>query len=96
MVNREFQKVGLFVFDTLDKYGQEFTTPSNQFESAMIIHEYKNESTNDIRFQKATFVGLTKDSIDDNYGIIDENNRIYKVVYVIPGKRFNQVFMYEY
>lgn len=90
----DFQTVTVKSFtDEKDSYGQRRKNVSSTREVEMIIKNYSREKVEDIRFVEATDIGLTFDrNISDQNQVISTSGT-YNVLYVIPSKRFYQVFL---
>lgn len=94
MINREKQLVNLVSYTSgYDEYGKPLNTIQETKEIQMMITLYKESNVNDVRFIDATHLGITSEKgiTDKNYIILGADE--YKVIQVIPSKRYTQVFL---
>lgn len=94
MNTREWQTANLISFSSgIDEYGKPLQEEVYRKEIEMIMTIYTENNVSDIRFIEATHLGLTAENgiTEKNHIIID--NIEYKVLYVVPSRRYNQVFL---
>lgn len=94
MITRNMRFYDYFTLGAKDEYGQiiipeEDAIPAGQIK--MTINITSQSVQDNIRYQDATYVGLTSANIDDTY-IIKFGNERLKVLYVNPLGRLKQVF----
>lgn len=75
-----------------DKYGDLVLKANEVGVIDMAIYLHTQSTTDDIRFQNADYIGLTNDTVNDQYIIYYHDERL-KVMYVNPFGRYKQVFM---
>lgn len=84
-----------FTLGDKNAYGQR-TIPDKDAEPVgqilMAINISSQSVQDNINYQSANYIGLTRANVNDTYIIQYENERL-KVLYVNPKGRLNQVFM---
>ena len=95
MINTKMRYYPFFTLGIKDEYGQlqipdENTKPDGTVK--MSINITSQAIQDNIRYQDATYIGLTYANVNDTY-VIDHNGERLKVLYVNKMGRLNQVFM---
>lgn len=93
MINTAMRFYNYFTLGTVDEYGQltpDFTKPKGIVK--MSINTTSQSIQDNIRYQDATYIGLTHADVNDTY-IIDFKGEKLKVLYVNDMGRLKQVFM---
>ena len=93
MIAAKMRKYTYSTLGAVDEYGQPKATEATD-SILMAIHNISNTITNNINYKDSTYIGLTKNAVDDTYIINYENIKL-KVLYVISDGRYKQVFMSE-
>lgn len=91
----DFQKVQVISFtDEKTAYGERRKNSSSSREVEMMIRNYTQYNVADPRYLDATDIGLTFDTdITDANQIISTSGTKYNVLFIIPSKRLNQIFL---
>ena len=94
MINTAMRTYYYFTLGSKDEYGQlqmpDYTKPEGVVKMAINI---TSQSVQDnIRYQDATYIGLTHADVNDTY-IIDFKGEKLKVLYVNDTGRLKQVFL---
>lgn len=90
----DFQKVQVISFtDEKTAYGERRKNSSSSREVEMMIRNYTQYNVADPRYLDATDIGLTFDTDITDANQIISTSGIYNVLYVIPSKRLNQIFL---
>ena len=95
MINIQMRKYDFFTLGEKDEYGQLQMPEANAVPKGQIkmsINTTSQSIGSNIRYQDATYIGLTHADVNDTY-IIDFNGERLKVMYVNDMGRLNQVFM---
>lgn len=95
MINADMQLYNYFTIGTSDEYGQPQMPDLNSTPEGKIkisINTTSQAIVDNIRYNDASYIGLTRADVDDTY-IIDYNGELLKVMYVNPKGRLKQVFM---
>ena len=94
MINTAMRFYDYFTLGELDEYGQlqqpDYTTPKGIVKMAINISSQSIQDN--IRYQDATYIGLTHADVNDTY-IIDFKGEKLKVLYVNDMGRLKQVFL---
>ena len=92
MINRELQTVTIKSFaETLNDYGEK-TLSETTTSAEMMVKPYSQANVQDPRFVDVEYIGLTKANVSiENVVTIDGTD--YMVLFVIPSRRYNEVFM---
>lgn len=96
MINAQMKPHDYYLYGTENAYGERTVSYAARVGTIVIsINLLQKNSTDNIKFSEATYIGLTLNrEVDDNY-IIDYNNKKLKVLYVYPEGRYTQVYMKE-
>lgn len=97
MINTDMRLYDYFTLGKPDAYGQPQlptldSIPLGQIK--MSINISTQAITDNIKYKDCSYLGLTKDTVNDTY-IINYENKLLKVLYVNPKGRFKQVFLAE-
>lgn len=97
MINTDMRLYDYFAIGESDSYGQPQlptleSDPIGQIK--MAINIVSQAITDNIKYKDCSYLGLTKDNVNDTY-IINYEKKLLKVLYVNPKGRFKQVFMSE-
>lgn len=97
MINTDMRLYDYFTIGKPDAYGQPQlptldSIPLGQIK--MSINISTQAITDNIKYKDCSYLGLTKDIVNDTY-IIKYENQLLKVLYVNPKGRFKQVFLAE-
>lgn len=94
MINTTMRPYYFFTLGAKDEYGQlktpDYTQPEGTIK--MSIHITSQSIQDNIRYQDASYVGLTHANVNDTY-IIDFKGEKLKVLYVNDLGRLKQVFL---
>ena len=85
----------LFAFGEVDEYGQETLDLENSSTIHLTFGLFNHHDTEDVRYQDVEYTGLTFDNLTDN-NVIQIGDNKYKVKFVNPYGRINQVFLISY
>lgn len=91
-INSNMKEYGYALLGQLDDYGEQIipTEPTGVIRMAISL---RNQMTTDnILYSSASFIGLTKENINDKYFIFNGNDT-YKVLYVNEYGRYKQAYM---
>lgn len=95
MINSQMRFYDFFTLGDVDAYGQP-TMPSLEDTPIgsikMSINTISQTTTTNIKYQDATYIGLTHADVNDTY-IIDFNGERLKVMYVNDMGRLKQVYL---
>ena len=97
MINTDMRLYDYFTLGDKDAYGQPQlptleSDPIGQIK--MSINITSQAITDNIKYKDCSYLGLTKETINDTY-IIKYENVLLKVLYVNPKGRLKQVFLAE-
>lgn len=93
MINAQTRIYDYFTLGDLDRYGQPQLSAEPTGQIKMAIYTTSQSIQDNINYQNATYLGLTRAPIDDKY-VIQFGDKKLKVLYVTPG-RIAQVYMAE-
>lgn len=82
-----------FLYGEDDKYGQPQLSDIVQGSIKMSIYSTSTNIQDNINYENAEFIGLTRDSNISNKYVIQHETEKLKVLYIIPKGRLKQVFM---
>lgn len=85
----------VYSFGDLDEYGFPTLNEELSRQVLMTFTLFTHHPVEDIRYQGIEFTGLTADTLTDNDVVEIEGNK-YKVKFVNPCGRLNQVFLIRY
>ena len=94
MINANMKIHNYFTLGELDAYGQPAVSTEPKGTVKMSITNITTNIADNIKYKEATYIGLTLAKVDDTY-IIENGEERLKVLYVIPGRRYQQVFLKE-
>ena len=92
MINRELKEATLISYNGIDEYGQMLTTPSGTEKITMTLHIFSHSQTEDIRYNQVSHYGLTRNDVNDSQSVMVDGKE-YKILFVNPHKRINEVFL---
>lgn len=92
MINAAMKTYNYFTFGAEDEYGQSRLSDDIQGSVKMAIYNTSTTVQDNINYKDCNYVGLTMAKLDDSY-VIEYGGEKLKVQYVLPGGRFNQVFL---
>lgn len=98
MINTRMRIYDYFTYGEPDEYGQQTLikddtgAPAVQGAIKISITNISTNTTENIKYKDAEYIGLTQAKVDDTY-VIKYENELLKVRYVIPDGRYKQVFM---
>lgn len=95
MITRDSRYYNYFTIGKQDAYGQTImpgkdSAPEGKIK--MCVNIAGSAVQDNILYESCSYVGLTKDNINDTY-IIDYNGKRLKVLYINPKGRYKQVFL---
>lgn len=93
MINTNMREYSYYTLAELDAYGQEILG-DEVGTIKMSINHISTSIQESISYSGSTYFGLTKAEVNDTF-IIQYGKTRLKVLHVIPGSRYNQVFMAE-
>ena len=90
MINTDMRYYDYFTFGNENEYGQPQLSKEKQGSIKMAINTTAIQDN--LRFQDATYIGLTSSLLDDTY-VIQYGEEKLKVLYVVSKGRLKQVYM---
>lgn len=94
MVNRELKPVIVVSYTSdIDAYGQPQLTESGRRNVDMVIKNYTDIETTDIRYRDTTDIALTYDNDIKQSDRVIAGDITYDVLHMIHSRRLNQVFL---
>lgn len=97
MINTNMRLYDYLTLGNKDEYGQAAIpsiTDQPEGQIKMSINLITQNIADNIKYENCSYVGLTKEKVDDTYIIFFEN-RLLKAQYVNPYGRYKQVFLAE-
>lgn len=91
MYNRQLTTILVNSYSGVDGYGDMLSTLDNTRTIQGSVNIYNQSSYDDIRYQQAEYLILTKDKNITDTDKLVFNGQEYKVLYVNPLGRLNQV-----
>lgn len=92
MINAQMKSYNYFTLGTDNGYGQP-TVSNEPVGTIKIAINVSSQSIQDnINYKNCSYIGLTKDKVDDTY-IIQYGEERLKVLYINPLGRYTQVFL---
>ena len=91
MINADMRKYDYFTYGDLDSYGQPKLS-EKQGQIKMNINITSQSIQDNINYSNCSYIGLTQESVNDNY-VIQYNDERLKVGDGNPKGRYKQVFM---
>ena len=95
MINANMKSYNYFTFGELDAYGQEQLSTEPVGTITISINLLSKTNADNIKYEDATYIGLTHNANIDNTYVIEYGAERLKVLYVIPFGRYKQVFLKE-
>ena len=93
MINADMRSYDYFLYGEEDKYGQPQLSDIAQGSIKMSIYSTSTNIQDNINYENAEFIGLTRDSNISNKYVIQHETDKLKVLYIIPKGRLKQVFL---
>ena len=93
MINVDMRSYDYFLYGEEDRYGQPQLSDTIQGSVKMSIYSTSTNIQDNINYENAEFIGLTRDSNISNKYVIQHETDKLKVLYIIPRGRLKQVFM---
>ena len=93
MINTDMQSYNYFLYGEEDRYGQPQLSDTIQGSVKMSIYSTSTNIQDNINYENAEFIGLTRDSNISNKYVIQHETDKLKVLYIIPEGRLKQVFL---
>lgn len=94
MINAQMRFYDYFTYEEKDDYGQPQLAAEPSGVVIMAINTTSQSIQDNINYEDANYIGLTQARVDNTY-VIKYEDKMLKVLYVIPNGRFKQVFMKE-
>jgi hypothetical protein len=95
MINADMKTYDYYTYSGNNAYGQPTLNETVQGTVTMAINTTSQSVQDNIKYQNATYIGLTLNSnINDTY-VIKYGEKKLKVLYVQPKGIYKQVFMSE-
>lgn len=94
MISINTRAYDFYLYETANAYGQAQLSAEKKGQIKMSIFDLNKNTQDNIKYQNATFLGLTFENITDRY-VIQYGETKLKVLYVMPRGRHKQVFMCE-
>ena len=91
MINTAMRTYNYHTLGAIDAYGQPQLS-ENQGTIKMAINITSQNTVDNVLYQDASYIGLTRADVDDTY-IIQYGEERLKVLYVNPKGRLKQVFL---
>lgn len=96
MINREQKNVGIYKFLNIrDSYGQGRKLVKNSGTESMMIKFYSSVLQDNPGYQDIDFLALTTNRELGPENLISFDGHNYRIIYVVPSRRFNQLFIRE-
>lgn len=95
MINTDMRLYDYFTLGEGNTYGQPQLPSSDSIPDGQIkiaINLITQNISDNIKYKNCSYLGLTKENVNDTY-IIKYENKLLKVLYVTPKGRFKQVFL---
>lgn len=92
MISRDLQKYYYSTIGAVDAYGQPQESAEPVGQITMAIYTTSQGVQDNVNYTNANYIGLTTDTVKDNY-IIKYGAERLKVLYIQPKGRYTQVFM---
>lgn len=94
MINTQMRNYEYFTYGERDAYGMPSLSTEAKGTIKISIEISSQEIQDSIAYSGCTYIGFTRDEIDDTY-VIKYGNDNLKVMYVNPRGRLKQVFLKE-
>ena len=92
MINRDIRQVDFITYEKgTDRYGQQRMLGSTKRTGEIVIYKTDCQINNEISHIDADYIGLTREVVDFNQVV--DNGVVYEVKYVMPTKKWNQVYL---
>lgn len=92
MINTEMRYYLYSTFGDLNEYGTPTISDNPVGEIKMAIHLLTKNVSDNVLYEGATYIGLTKANVKDTY-IIHYGEQKLKVLYVNPRGAYKQVYL---
>lgn len=92
MINSDMRFYDYGLLEGKNAYGEQSAPDKPTGQVKLAIYESSQSIQDNINYKDCSYVGLTKDTVDDTYIIFYKNIKL-KVLYVNSAGRYNQVFM---
>lgn len=93
MINADMRSYDYFLYGEEDRYGQPQLSDTIQGSVKMSVYSTSTNIQDNINYENAEFIGLTRDSNINNKYVIQHETDKLKVLYIIPKGRLKQVFL---
>lgn len=94
MINADMRLYNYFTFGNNSGYGQPVLSEEPVGTIKIAIYTLSQSNTNNIKYNAATYIGLTTAEVNDTY-VIEYGKERLKVLYVNNAGRFKQVYLGE-
>ena len=95
MINANMRLYDYYTYGALDAYGQPQLSAEAQGKVKIAISILSQTIQDNIKYQGATYIGLTHAALDSSFVLQYDNNTRLKVLYVNPQGTYKQVFLAE-
>ena len=96
MINREQKTVQLYKFlNERDAYGQGRKLVKNLGTDNMFIKFYSSALAGNPGYTDVDYIALSKNRDLGPDDLIEYDNHIYRIIYVVPSRKFNELFIRE-
>lgn len=92
MINALMRSYDYYIYGEKDAYGQPSLSEQAKGKIKMAVTSTSVATQDNILYKDATYIGLTKEPIDDTY-VVRYGDEKLKVQYVMEQGRFKQAFM---
>lgn len=92
MINNDMRLYDYHLFEDADGYGQPVCSNEVKGQVKMAVNIASQTIRDSVAYQGTELIGLTYTDVTDKYVIV-YNNAKYKVLYINPKGRLNQVYM---
>lgn len=94
MINAQMKSYSYFTLGADNGYGQPAVSEEPKGTVKMAVNISTQAIQDNINYKNCSYIGLTKDDVDDTY-IIQFGKERLKVLYINPLGRYKQVFLAE-
>lgn len=94
MINAQMKSYSYFTLGADNGYGQPTVSEEPKGTVKMAVNISTQAIQDNINYKNCSYIGLTKDDVDDTY-IIQFGKERLKVLYINPLGRYKQVFLAE-
>lgn len=95
VINRDMREALVYVLGENDEYGQPTLNPENPIKITLTFGLFNHSPVEDPRYQDVMYTGLTTYNLTDK-NVIQIGDSKFKVKFVNPFGRLNQVFLITY